>query len=231
MNEINVSISGFEILTDISFEVNANEIVAIIGPNGAGKSTLLKTIMGIYEPLSGSIEFKGNDITHLPPYKIVELGIALIPEGRRLFPSLSVLQNLKLGAYTRRARKKQKETLEFVFNLFPILEKRKNQLAGTLSGGEQQMLAIARGLMSAPELLLIDECSLGLSPKVTFEVFQVIEKLRNEEITILIVDQNARYVLEIADRGYVLESGRVFLEDEAKSLMENEHVKKSYLGL
>lgn len=217
-----------QILWDVSFNIKEGEVVTIIGPNGAGKTTLLKTISGLLKPWSGEIYFRGKRISGLPAYKIVAEGIALVPEGRELFPKMSVMDNLLLGSYL--SSSKRQETLEKVFDLFPVLRERRNQMAGTLSGGEQQMLAIARGLMSNPKLLMLDEPSLGIAPIVVLKIFDTIKKLNEMGVTILLVEQNVYHALELAHRGYVLERGRVVLEGEGKFLIENKHVKEAYLG-
>jgi len=218
-------------LWDISFNVEKGEMVTILGPNGAGKTTTLRTVSGLLRPKKGSIEFLGRRIDKLPAYKIVELGIAHVPEGRRLFPKMTVLENIELGAYTQEARKKKDDTMEWIFTLFPILKERKKQLAGTLSGGEQQMLAIARALMSRPKLLMLDEPSLGLAPKLVIKVFEMIKKINEEGVTILLVEQNVKRALELAHRGYVLETGRIVLEGLSNELIKNEYIKKSFLGM
>lgn len=228
---INVSYGGAHVLWDVSLDVSEGEMVTVVGSNGAGKSTLLKTISGLVRPTTGEITFRGERIDGLPPYRIVEMGIAHIPEGRKLFPQLTVLENLSLGAYTKRAHEKKKETLEQVFNRFPILRERQKQLASTLSGGEQQMLAIARGLMSQPELLVLDEPSLGLAPKLVMQVFDSIREIKQIGVEVLLVEQNVRHALELADRAYVLETGRVTLEGPCRELVNDEHVKKAFLGL
>lgn len=207
--------------------------MALIGGNGAGKSTLLNLISGIVRPSRGNIYFRGEDISSLSPEKIVELGIGQVPEGRLLFGPLTVMENLELGAFKRRGRKekvKVSEDFEYIFRLFPVLKKRLEQKAGTLSGGEQQMLAMGRGLMGKPILMLLDEPSLGLAPLVVQEIFSVIEGLKNVRTTILLVEQNARAALRVADRAYVLETGKIRLQGEASELLENEEVKKAYLG-
>ena len=217
-----------QILWDVSFNIKEGEVVTIIGPNGAGKTTLLKTISGLLKPWSGEIYFRGKRISGLPAYKIVAEGIALVPEGRELFPKMSVMDNLLLGSYL--SSSKRQETLEKVFDLFPVLRERRNQMAGTLSGGEQQMLAIARGLMSNPKLLMLDEPSLGIAPIVVLKIFDTIKRLNEMGVTILLVEQNVYHALELAHRGYVLERGRVVLEGERKFLIENKYVKEAYLG-
>ncbi|RLE51362.1 MAG: branched-chain amino acid ABC transporter ATP-binding protein [Candidatus Methanomethylicota archaeon] len=232
VKDITVGYGELVILRDISIKVDNGEFVAVIGSNGAGKTTLLKTISGLLKPRKGQIIYNGTRIDELPPHEIANLGVIYIPEGRRPFPYLTVKENLELGAYGRRARERINENLEFVYQLFPILKERSNQLAITLSGGEQQMLAIARGLMASPEVMMLDEPSLGLAPKIAARIFNVIKKLHEEEkLTILLVEQNARKALELADRAYVLETGRIVLEGTGGELLNNEHVKKAYLGL
>lgn len=228
---VNVFYGDLQALWDVSFKVKEEETVAIIGSNCAGKTTTLNTISGILRPRSGSIEFQGHRIDKLNPHRIVELGIAQIPEGRQLFPSMTVMENLEMGASVPEAWRNRDRTKEWVFELFPRLEERKAQMAGTLSGGEQQMLAIGRGLMSMPKLLMLDEPSLGLAPMLVLKTFEMIERIRKEGVSILIVEQNVHHALELADRGYVLETGKIAIEGESKELMDNEHVKKAYLGL
>lgn len=231
VKNIDVAYGELQVLWDVSFEVREKELVAIVGSNGAGKTTLMKTISGLLHPIKGSITFLENRIEKFPPHKIVRLGISLVPEGRQLFPEMTVQENLELGAYQKQAREKLKDSLEWVYQLFPILKERKAQLAGTLSGGEQQMLAIGRALMSRPKLLMLDEPSLGLMPIFVKTTFKAIEKLKDEGVTILLVEQNVRQALELADRGYVLETGRIVLSDKGKNLLKDERVKKAYLGL
>lgn len=228
---IDVYYGEVQALWGLSFGVEKREIVALLGPNGAGKTTTLRAISGLLIPRNGRIEFMNEDITHMEPFKRVELGLAHVPEGRQLFPKLTVLENLKAAAYTKRAREKFKDSLEVVFNLFPILKDRKNQLAGTLSGGEQQMLAIARGLVLRPELLMLDEPSLGLAPKLVNEVIKLTVKLRDEGYTVLLVEQNVHLVLQICDRAYILESGKIVKSGVGRELMEDREVKKAYLGM
>lgn len=216
-------------LKSIDLVVNQGEIVTIIGANGAGKSTTLNTISGIVRSIAGSITFNGVDITHMPTDKIVESGLVQVPEGREIFPNLTVLENIKLGAYLRKD-KKIKDDIEYVTSFFPRLSERFNQLGGTLSGGEQQMLAIARALMSKPKLLLMDEPSLGLAPKFVHGIFDVIKKINQQGTTVLLVEQNATLALSVASRGYVMETGKIVLEDKAENLMNNESVKAAYLG-
>ena len=231
VENIDVYYGDTQILWGVTLKVEKGEIVCLLGANGAGKTTTLKTISGLLKPRRGRILWKGKDITNLPPHVRVELGIAHIPEGRRLFPELTVLENLKAAAYIKRARKKFNDTLEIIFNLFPILKERRNQLAGTLSGGEQQMLAIARGLVLRPELLMLDEPSLGLAPKLVIEVLNLVKRLREEGYTILLVEQNVLQSLKIGDRAYILETGKIVKAGLAKELLEDPEIKKAYLGL
>jgi branched-chain amino acid transport system ATP-binding protein len=220
-----------QVLWDVSLTVNEGEIVALVGANGAGKTTLLNTISGFLPPSSGEIVFMGNRIDGRPPHQIVELGISYVPQGGRLFPDMTVRENLELGAYSPRAWKKRGESLDRVYGLFPRLKERENQLARTLSGGEQQMLAMARGLMACPKLCIFDEMSYGLAPRVVSEVFRLIKGLRDQGITVLLIEQNVRQALEIADRAYVLESGRVVLEGAGEELLGSDYVRQAYLGL
>ena len=231
VEKINVFYDDAQALWDISFKVDQGEIVTLVGSNGSGKSTTLKAISGLVPPSSGEIRLEGTRIDHVPAHRIVEMGIAQIPEGRRLWPGLSVLENLELGAYTKGARAVREESLAYVFKLFPRLHERRMQLAGTLSGGEQQMLAIGRGLLSKPKLLILDEPSLGLAPFLVDEVFETIQKINREGATILLVEQNVNYGLAISSRGYVLETGRIVLSGSGKELLADEHVKTAYLGL
>jgi len=228
---IDVFYGAFQALWGVSFEVQGGELVAIVGSNGAGKTTILKTISGLLHARAGKITFLGESIGDLPPHRIVELGIAHIPEGRELFSALTVMENLRMGSYLPKAKKARQESLDWVFSLFPVLEERKDQLAGTLSGGEQQMLAIARGLMSKPELLLLDEPSLGLAPKIVLTVFEIIKKLNQEGLTILVVEQHIQHILGIAHRAYLLETGRIALTGSGKDLLGNDYVREAYLGL
>jgi branched-chain amino acid transport system ATP-binding protein len=218
-------------LWGVSLKIEEAEIVALIGANGAGKTTLLNTISGLLHPTSGSIEFLGKRIDGLKSHAIVELGISHIPEGRRLFPDMSVRENLEMGAYLQRAWKEKEETIDKVYELFPILKARQGQLTRTLSGGEQQMVAMGRGLMSKPRLCIIDEPSSGLAPLVVEEIFRIIQGLRDQGIAIFLIEQNVQQTLEIADRAYVLENGRIILEGESKRLLEEELIRKAYLGL
>jgi branched-chain amino acid transport system ATP-binding protein len=220
-----------QILRDVSFHVEEKEIVSIIGPNGAGKTTLVKTIMGLLHPKNGTIRFKGENIEKLPPYEIVKRGLILIPEGRDIFPRMTVEENLKLGAYTANGKSNVKEAKEKVYQIFPVLKKKAKALAQTLSGGEQQMLVICRSLMSNPQLLILDEPSLGLAPIIVEKVLDTVRKINEEGVTILLVEQNIRDSLDIADRGYVLEQGKIILEGKSKELLCNNHIKQVYMGL
>ena len=217
-------------LDNISFTVGNGEIVAMIGPNGAGKSTALKAICGLVKPKSGEVLFQEENINGKQPYQLVEKGLCLAPEGRRVFASMSVLENLEMGSYTRSNKKTLQEYIDKVFSIFPLLKERQRQRAGTLSSGEQQMLAIGRALMLKPKLLLLDEPSLGLSPNYVNTVFEKIKEINKDGTTILLVEQNARMALEYADRGYVFEIGKIAFEDKAKNLLENDKVRKSFLG-
>jgi branched-chain amino acid transport system ATP-binding protein len=231
VDRINVYYGDIQVLWDVSLRLRERELVSVLGPNGAGKTTTLKTICGLLRPKSGSIKFLEREIHGLTPEKIVELGITLIPEGRRLFPQMSVEENLLMGAYIKRARSNIDDSLEWIYQLFPVLKERRKQLAKTLSGGEQQMLAIGRGLMSRPKLLMLDEPSLGLAPRLVSTIFKTIDKLRSEGITILLVEQNAHQALNIADRGYILESGKILQEGDKNDLLKSEYIRKAYLGI
>ena len=230
VDNIDVFYGNLQVLWGISLVVNSGEIVAIAGANGAGKTTLLKTISGVLHPAQGSIEFAGRDITNMNASDIVGQGISQIPEGRQLFPEMTVAQNLFIGSYTRGARASRDQNLTRVYELFPVLEERKKQLAKTLSGGEQQMVAIGRGLMANPRLMIIDEMSLGLSPLIVSELFQVLNEVRNRGITILLVEQNVWQTLHNADRAYVIETGRIVLSGKANDLMDEEDVRNAYFG-
>jgi len=231
LENIFVSYDDAEVLKDVSLTVEKGEIVVILGPNFSGKTTLMNTIAGLLQPKKGQILFNNKRIDGLDPADIVSLGIGLVPEGRHIFTYLSVLENLELGAYTKRAKEKKRETLEWVFQLFPVLKERKRQLAVTLSGGEQQMLAIARALMARPTLLLLDEPSLGLAPLIVQKIFKILERINEEGVTILLVEQNVNEALRIANRGYVLELGKIVLEGTREELINDERIKKSYLGM
>jgi len=230
IRDLNVYYGVIQAMKGISFDVEQGEVIALIGANGAGKTTTLQTITGMLTPKSGSITFEGIDIVKIPGHKIVSLGMAHVPEGRRVFAQLSVLENLKLGAYTRKDKKEIEDSIQRVYKSFPRLEERKNQLAGTLSGGEQQMLAMGRALMSKPKIILMDEPSMGLSPIFVEEIFKIIKEISASGTTVLLVEQNAKKALEIADRAYVLETGKIVLQGEAKVLMNDESIKKAYLG-
>ena len=231
VKDLHVYYGLIQAIKGVSFEVNEGEVIALIGANGAGKTTILHTITGLLQPKEGSVLFEGTDITKIPSHKIVSMGMAHVPEGRRVFANLSVYQNLKMGAYTRKDKKEIEDKLEMVYQHFPRLQERKNQLAGTLSGGEQQMLAMGRALMSNPKMILMDEPSMGLSPLLVKEVFSIIEYCHECGITILLVEQNAKMALGIADRAYVLETGKITMSGDAKEMMEDEAVKKAYLGV
>jgi branched-chain amino acid transport system ATP-binding protein len=228
---VSASYGMIQILRDVSFQVKEKEIVSIIGPNGAGKTTLVKTIIGLLHPKSGEIKFRGENIEKLPPYEIVKKGLILIPEGREIFPRMTVEENLKLGAYTANGNSKVKEAKEKVYQIFPVLKKKEKALAQTLSGGEQQMLVICRSLMSNPDLLILDEPSLGLAPLIVEKVLDTVRKINEEGVTILLVEQNIRDSLDIADRGYVLEQGKIILEGKSRELLCNDHIKQVYMGL
>lgn len=230
IKDIEVYYGMIQAIKGISFEVNEGEVIALIGANGAGKTTTLHTITGLLSPKKGSVIFEGKDITKVPAHKIVSLGIAHVPEGRRVFAELTVYENLKMGAYTRKDKDEIEKTLEMVYKRFPRLEERKNQLAGTLSGGEQQMQAMGRALMSHPKIIVMDEPSMGLSPILVNEIFDIIQEVSKGGTTVLLVEQNAKKALSIADRAYVLETGRIVLEGDAKVLMNDDSIKKAYLG-
>lgn len=230
VKDLEVCYGMIQAIKGISFEVNEGEVIALIGANGAGKTTTLHTITGLLSPKSGSVIFNGQDITRIPAHKIVSLGMAHVPEGRRVFAQFTVLQNLKMGAYTRTDKSEIEESLEMVYKRFPRLEERKNQLAGTLSGGEQQMLAMGRALMSRPKIILMDEPSMGLSPILVNEIFDIIQSVSASGTTVLLVEQNAKKALAIADRAYVLETGKIVLDGDAKVLMNDDSIKKAYLG-
>ncbi len=228
--KLNFSYGDLKILWDIDLEVNEGEIVTVVGSNGAGKSTTLKNISRLVSYSSGTISFNGIDLGKLDTHDVVELGIVQVPEGRRIFPELSVLENIRMGSYIKSARKYREANMERVFALFPRLKERAKQLGGTMSGGEQQMLSIGRGLMANPKLLLLDEPSLGLSPLLVKSIFEIIAEINGQGVTILLVEQNIYQSLRIADRAYVLETGRVVFTGKGRDLLEDEHVKKAYLG-
>jgi branched-chain amino acid transport system ATP-binding protein len=231
IEKISASYGMIQILRDISFHVKEKEIVSIIGPNGAGKTTLVKTISGLMHPRTGAIRFRGENIEKLPPYEIVKKGLILIPEGREIFPRMTVEENLKLGAYTADGKGTVKEAKERVYQIFPVLKKKEKALAQTLSGGEQQMLVICRSLMSNPDLLILDEPSLGLAPLIVEKVLDTVRKINEEGVTVLLVEQNIRDSLDIADRGYVLEQGKIILEGTSRELLCSNHIKEVYMGL
>lgn len=230
VTDLQVYYGVIQALKGISFEVNEGEVIALIGANGAGKTTILHTVTGLINQKAGKIEFEGKDISHTPAYKIVAEGMAHVPEGRRVFAELSVYDNLMMGAYTRKDKKEIAETLAMVYKRFPRLEERKKQMAGTLSGGEQQMLAMGRALMSKPKIILMDEPSMGLSPIFVNEIFDIIKEVSESGTTVLLVEQNAKKALSIADRAYVLETGSITLEGKADDLLHDESVQKAYLG-
>lgn len=230
VKDLNVYYGVIHALKDVSFDVEEGEVIALIGANGAGKTTTLHTITGLIGAKGGSIEFEGHNLLKTPAHKIVGLGMAHVPEGRRIFQELTVYENLKLGAYTRSNKSEIEETLNMVYERFPRLKERKNQIGGTLSGGEQQMLAMGRALMSKPKIILMDEPSMGLSPIFVSEIFDIIKEISKQGTTVLLVEQNAKKALEIADRAYVLETGKVVLSGDATDLMNDDSVKKAYLG-
>ncbi|MEM1545587.1 MAG: ABC transporter ATP-binding protein [Candidatus Methanomethylicia archaeon] len=230
VNNINVFYGKFQALRSVSLTVKKGESVALIGPNGAGKTTTLKTISGLLKPVDGSITFNNTRIDKLSPHQIAKLGIGLVPEGRQLFEKLTVYENLLMGAYLK-SGSEIRDTLEFVFQLFPRLKERRNQLAGTLSGGEQQMLAVARALMLKPSLLMIDEMSLGLMPKLVSQLFKVVERIKDEGVSILIVEQHVESALKMSDRGYLMEQGRIVLEGTGDEMLKSEYIRKVYLGI
>ena len=230
INDIEVYYGLIKAIKGVSFKVNEGEVVSLIGANGAGKTTILHTITGLLKASSGNIMFNGTDITKVPAHKIVSMGMAHVPEGRRVFANLSVMQNLKMGAYTRKDKDEIEKNFEMVFSRFPRLKERQNQMAGTLSGGEQQMLAMGRALMSNPKIILMDEPSMGLSPIFVNEIFDIIRAVKADGTTVLLVEQNAKKALSIADRAYVLETGNIVLEGKASDLLNNDDIKKAYLG-
>jgi branched-chain amino acid transport system ATP-binding protein len=231
VRNIDVYYGDVQVLWNVSFTVHQGEVIALIGANGAGKSTSLKTVSGLLRPMRGEVGFLGEAIHTVAPYNLIERGLALCPEARRLFAEMTVDENLDMGSLRGKARKQRDQTRERVFGLFPRLKERRRQIAGTLSGGEQQMVAVGRGLMALPRLLMFDEPSLGLSPILVREIFDVIKKIRQEGTTVLIVEQNVKQTLDIADRAYVLENGRIVLQGTGRELQANEHVKTAYLGL
>jgi branched-chain amino acid transport system ATP-binding protein len=231
LDAIDASYGGFQALFKVSLDVNAGEAVAVIGANGAGKTTLLRVISGLLPPTAGAMTMEGRDLVTTPPHKIIETGIAHVPESRRLFPRLSVRDNLRMGAFTPGARARFAERLDYVYKLFPRLQEREHQFAGTLSGGEQQMCAIGRALMSSPKLVLLDEPSMGLAPVIVAQVFDLVRQIRSEGYTVLIVEQNVRQVLKVADRAYLLEVGRIKASGSARELGESDEIRKAYMGI
>lgn len=231
LKKLNTFYGNLQALWDVCLKVGEGEIVALVGANGAGKTTLLNTITGVIRPASGSVSFLDREITGLPPNAIKEMGISYLPEGGRLFPDMTVRENLEMGAFPKPAWKRKGRMLEEIYQLFPHLKKREKQLAKTLSGGERQMLAMGRCLMSAPRLCMFDELSYGLAPKLVKEAFQVLQSLRERGITVFLIEQNVKQTLEIADRAYVLENGRMVAEGRCAALLESDHVRKAYLGL
>lgn len=231
VNGIDVFYGSFQVLKKVSFEVSEGETVGLLGPNGHGKTTILKTISGLLKPNRGSIEFDGKKIGGIPPDKIVELGIVHVPQGGKLFPHMTVLENLYLGAYTTNAWKRRGENLETVFQLFPVMEERKSQRCSTLSGGERQMVAMGRGMMSPAKLLMLDEPSFGLAPKIAEELLRKIEDIKETGMSIILVEQNVRYIMQLAERMYLIENGQVPLEGGREEFLNNDYVKKAYLGL
>jgi branched-chain amino acid transport system ATP-binding protein len=235
VKELNVGYGPVQVLWDVSLKVEQGEIVSVLGPNGSGKSTLLRTTLGMLRPMrtdrANAITYRNQRIDRLPPEQIVRLGVALITEEKHLFSDMTVLDNLKMGSYIKRAKQKRTESLGLIFNLFPRLDERKNQMAKTLSGGERQMLAIGRALMSKPDLLMIDEPSVGLQPLLIAKIFDTIREIRGEGVTILMVEQNVYLTLEISHRAYVLENGKIVMEGKGKELLDNDHIKKAYLAL
>jgi branched-chain amino acid transport system ATP-binding protein len=231
VNEIDVSYGHIQILRKVSFDIRDKEIVSLLGSNGAGKTTTVSAVSGILPVNHGKVEFMGQNITRVEPHQRVEMGLVQVPEGRKIFPTLTVMENLEMGSYLPGPKSMRQETLGFVLSLFPIMEGRKNQLGGTLSGGEQQMLAIGRGLMSKPRLLILDEPSLGLAPIVVDEIFTVIQKINREGVMILLVEQNVSQALTLSNRGFVLEEGRIALSGNGRDLLSEPHVKKAYLGM
>lgn len=231
INDLKVAYGKFVALWGMSLEIRRGELIALLGPNGAGKTTTLNTIIGLLKPLSGSIELNGRRIDQEPITKRVEMGLALVPESRAIFPYMTVEENLLVGAQLRRAWDKRKDTLEWVYQIFPRLKERKNQLAGTMSGGEQQMLNIARALMSRPELIMFDEPSLGLAPKLVLTIFDAVQKIKDEGVTILLTEQHVAHALRMCDRAYIMETGRIVMHGPGKELLEDPKVKEKYLGV
>ncbi|HPP37058.1 MAG TPA: ABC transporter ATP-binding protein [Thermosynergistes sp.] len=231
VKELDAGYGDIQVLRGVSLEINEGEIVSLVGANAAGKSTMVKALSGIIKPWRGQVLFDSVRVDTLEPHEIVELGIVQVPEGRRLFPQMSVLENLLLGAYTPRARRDYEKTLRDIFEMFPILKERQNQLAGSLSGGEQQMCAIGRGLMAKPKLLMLDEPSLGLAPILVAQVLNMVKAIREQGVTVLLVEQNVRQSLALADRGYVLENGRIVMEGPSAALLADDRLRQAYLGM
>jgi branched-chain amino acid transport system ATP-binding protein len=231
VEHIDVFYGDLQVLWDVSFEVHAGEIVVLLGANGAGKSTTLKTISSLLRPHKGSISFEGSRLDEVPAHQIIEFGIAHVPEGRRLFPEMTVEENLITGSLKGESKVKRNDTMESVYDLFPRLRERRKQNAGTLSGGEQQMLAVGRGLMSLPKLLMFDEPSLGLAPILVSEIFHMVENVRKQGVTVMLVEQNVKHTLAMCDRAYILENGRITMTGTSKELLNNDHIKQAYLGL
>ncbi len=231
VNSINVAYGDLQVLWDVSFEVREGEILVLVGANGAGKSTTLRTISSLLKPMSGTIEFEGVRLDQLPPNKIIEHGVVHVPEGRRLFPDMTVEENLIMGSLYGEAKRKRQQTLAYTYSLFPRLKERRKQLAGTLSGGEQQMVAVGRGVMSLPRLMMFDEPSLGLSPLLVQDIFNLVRKINEEGVTVLLVEQNVTKTLAMCHRAYVLENGRITLTGTGEELMADDHVKEAYLGI
>lgn len=231
VEHLDVFYGDLQTLWDVSFEVKEGEIVVLLGANGAGKSTTLKAISSLLKPAKGSISFQGNRLDQMPSHKVIEFGVAHVPEGRRLFPEMTVEENLIIGSLTPEAKARRKQTMQRVYELFPRLLERRGQNAGTLSGGEQQMLAIGRGLMSLPKLLMFDEPSLGLAPILVMEIFRIVQMINKEGVTVLLVEQNVKHTLAMCDRAYVLENGRITLSGTGDEFLHNDHVKEAYLGI
>ena len=231
LSNVSAAYGDIRALWDVSLRVEKGNIVTLLGSNGAGKTTTLRTVSGVLHPVGGNILFEGESIVNRAPHDIVELGIAHIPEGRRLFPDMTVIENLEMGSYPPNARSRRRQTLQSIFELFPVLAERRRQLVGSMSGGEQQMVAIGRGLMARPKLLLVDEPSLGLAPLLVAEVFRVIKQIQSSGVTILLVEQNVRSALEVAQRAYILENGRIVREGNSGALLLDDEVRKAYLGL
>ena len=231
VEHIDVFYGDLQILWDVSFEVQAGEIVVLLGANGAGKSTTLKTISSLLKPANGKVVFQGTRLDEIPSHKIIDYGLAHVPEGRRLFPEMTVEENLIVGSLSAEAKSKRNDTMAWIYDLFPRLRERRKQAAGTLSGGEQQMLAVGRGLMSLPKLLMFDEPSLGLAPILVMEVFRIVQMVNKEGVTVLLVEQNVKHTLSMCDRAYVLENGRITLSGTGQEFLNNDHIKEAYLGI